>query len=93
MKKHRHNHTKAVVLLIIALLGLYVVSIKSAPIYAASSQRVNIEDLRNQLRALGAQLRNERNPIKRVEISSRIVVLNEQIKVMEAAQRRVQPKS
>lgn len=99
MKKHKKfNRTKTIVLLIIALLGLYVVSTKSAPMSmrtaAFSSQTTSINELQNQVNTLKSQMRNTLNPTMRAELAAKIASLEAEINRMQAFRSNVmRPKS
>lgn len=98
MKKHKKfNRTKTIVLLIIALLGLYVVSTKSAPMSMRTttfSSQTSINELQNQVNTLKSQMRNTLNPSMRAELAAKIASLEAEINRMQSFRSNVmRPKS
>lgn len=91
----KHNHTKAVVLIIIALLGLYVISIKSVPMaYMSASRRLpSIQDLQEQMAKLQETLRTAPNKNVRAMIQAQIEDLKNRIKQRQGSSSVVRPMS
>lgn len=86
-KHKKFNRTKTIVLLIIAILGLYVVTTKSSPLgMRLSNQQLSVDTLKAKLNALKVQYQNTQNISERAQLLMQIRALETQIKNTETMQ-------
>ncbi len=91
MKKHskKHNHTKAIILIAIALLGLYIISVKSTPMagssYGSMGTTMGINSLKERLKNLNAQLVSAAGARKR-ELQNQVNALQAEINRLQSGQ-------